>query len=100
MKVTFLPHVGVHTDSGRLVEHDQYIVMVEGVQAGYVCKSPGSTVNFIRRVTSQELVSVVDAVKRDLGWDSPTSQPDEIPEAVLRQLRQQNGQDVDEDEDE
>lgn len=99
MQVTFEPHVGKHFHTGEKVEHDQYYVRIDGVHVGYVGKKKGRPVNFIKQMTSAELVAVKDAVNRELGWDPKTSQPIEIPESVMRQLRAQQGQDVDEEGD-
>lgn len=100
MKVTFEPHVGYHVHSGDKVEHNQYRVRIDGKHVGYVGKHQDAPVGFVRQMTSDEVVAVQAAVQRDLGWQPKTSQPVEIPESVRRQLLEQQGYDVpDEDDD-
>lgn len=99
MQVTFEPHVGQNVFTGEKVEHDQYYVRIDGKQVGYVGKKQGSPVNFIRKMLSAELAAVKEVVKRDLGWDPHLQQKLEVPESVMRQLRAQQGLEVDDEDD-
>lgn len=66
------PHVGFQNLPGGQkvrVEHDQYLVFVDGVQVGLVGKAPGAPINLLRRQPADVVEAVVEALRGVHGRD-------------------------------
>jgi len=61
--IKLIDHIG-ETQSGRLVDHQQWIVFVDDVQVGYLPKSPGSWLQCIVFMDEATKAEVVEAINR------------------------------------
>jgi len=63
IEIVLADHVGT-SRSGQLVDHGQWIVNADGVQIGYMPKTPGSWLACIVSLDDETRQRIVDAVNR------------------------------------
>lgn len=82
VKVELRPHKGVmNSPLGPIeVEHNQYIIMANGLQVGYIGKDAGSPLNFILNLPESLTKEIKNAVFTELGWISPVCIPPSMEE--------------------
>lgn len=98
-KVELKPHKGMmRSIFGPIeVEHDQWMIYVNGLHVGYVGKSPAAPINIFQEMTKSMLQDVRSEISKLLGGVSVVVQPPTDAE-VAEHLRVVAG-DVSEEED-
>lgn len=83
MKIDLSDHVGVSPD-GKHVDHGQWVVFCDGVQVGYLQKTPGawlSCIVFMDEATKAELIEAVAAeARQQVGGAAIPVDPDLLDE--------------------
>lgn len=76
-KVTFKPHIGVQRSIfGPIeVEHDQYMIFINGMHVGYVGKAAGSPINIFAEVPKSVIADIRQAVAEQHGIIGPVAIP-------------------------
>ena len=99
VKVELRPHKGVmNSPLGPIeVEHNQYVIMANGLQVGYIGKDPGSPLNFILNLPESITKAIKNEVFAQLGWISPVSIPPS-DEEVQEHLESIDSSDSEEDD--
>lgn len=79
MQIELNDHVGVSPD-GKTVDHNQWIVMCDGIHVGYLQKTEGAWLQcivFMDETTNAELIeAVTDAAKQSIGGAAVPVDPD------------------------
>lgn len=98
--VQLKPHIGkMRSIFGPIeVEHDQWMIYVNGLHVGYVGKSPSAPINIFAEMSKSMLQDVRAEVAKELGSVSVVVQPP-TDEEVAEHLRAVSGLDLEEDED-
>ena len=68
MDIKLIDHVG-ESPSGARVDHDQWIVFADGVQVGYLPKSPGAWLQCIVSFDDATRAELIEAVNRRVAAD-------------------------------
>ena len=66
MEIKLIDHVG-ETQSGVFVDHQQWIVFAEGVQIGYLPKSPGAWLQCIVSMSEETKSELVESLQRKIA---------------------------------
>lgn len=98
--VQLKPHIGkMRSIFGPIeVEHDQWMIYVNGLHVGYVGKAPTAPINIFAEMSKSMLQDVRAEVAKQLGSVSVVVQPP-TDEEVAEHLRAVSGLDLEEDED-
>ncbi len=77
VKVELRPHKGVmNSPLGPIeVEHNQWVIMANGLQVGYIGKDAGSPLNFTLVLPESTAKEIKTEVFKQLGWISPVVEP-------------------------
>jgi hypothetical protein len=82
LDIKLIDHVG-ESPSGVRVDHDQWIVFADGVQVGYLPKSPGAWLQCIVSFDDATRAELIEAVNRrvaaDIGGVVMPVDPDDEP---------------------
>jgi hypothetical protein len=66
VEIKLIDHVG-ETQSGVFVDHQQWIVFAEGVQIGYLPKSPGAWLQCIVSMSEETKSELVESLQRKIA---------------------------------
>jgi hypothetical protein len=82
LDIKLIDHVG-ESPSGAHVDHDQWIVFADGVQVGYLPKSPGAWLQCIVSFDDSTRAELIEAVNKrvaaDIGGVVMPVDPDDEP---------------------
>ena len=82
MDIKLIDHVG-QTQSGRFVDHQQWIVFADDVQIGYLPKYPNAWLQCIVSMNEETKSEVIDAIKEkienEIGGVVMPVDPDDEP---------------------
>ena len=83
MDIKLIDHVG-QTQSGRFVDHQQWIVFADDVQIGYLPKYPNAWLQCIVSMNDETKSEVIDAIKEkienEIGGVVMPVDPDDEPQ--------------------
>jgi hypothetical protein len=83
VEIKLTDHIGT-SQSGLLVDHQQWIVSVDGVQIGYLPKAPGAWLQCIVSMDEATKVEVTEAINAkvasEIGGVVMPVDPDEEPD--------------------
>jgi hypothetical protein len=85
--IKLIDHIGT-SQSGLLVDHQQWIVAVDGVQVGYLPKAPNSWLQCIVSMDEDTKAEVVEAINQKIASEvggvvmpvDPDDEPDDEEE--------------------